>query len=295
MTKIRSSRLAGSWYPGDAADLSGQVDGFLAAADAALRPAGRALLAIVPHAGYSYSGEAAGRLYGLLAGPVPRRVFVFAPPHRAPVRGVALSSAAAFATPLGPVPLDTEAARRLAAEPDFEIDDHAHSDEHAVEIQLPFLQRLWPDSPPPLVPALVGALPPERRAVAARALRAEMAPDDLVIVSTDFTHYGAAYGYVPFRQDVPAALERLDSGAILKILAGDAAGLIEYHEQTGITMCGVHAAALALTGGLPAGYQAALIDYRRSADPDGDFSLSVSYASVLISSGEATDAEEADR
>ena len=105
------------------------------------------------------------------------------------------------------------------------------------------------------------------------------------MVSTDFTHYGASYGYVPFTGDLPAALERLDTGAILKILAADPAGLLEYGRETGITMCGLEAAAVALERGLPPGYEGALINYSRSGDRDGDYSLSVSYASILICTG----------
>jgi len=107
----------------------------------------------------------------------------------------------------------------------------------------------------------------------------------LVIVSSDFTHYGASYGYVPFTEDVPEALEKLDAGAILKILAADPEGLLEYGRATGITMCGLEACALALSCGLPGGYEAALLDYRRSADLNGDYSMSVSYAGILICSG----------
>jgi AmmeMemoRadiSam system protein B len=108
------------------------------------------------------------------------------------------------------------------------------------------------------------------------------------VVSSDFTHYGASYGYVPFTADVPAALEKLDGGAILKILAADAQGLLDYGRETGITMCGLEATALALESGLPEGYEGSLVHYSRSGDRDGDYSLSVSYAAILLSSGAAS-------
>ena len=132
-----------------------------------------------------------------------------------------------------------------------------------------------------LVPHLSAAQ--RRNAAAALADLADQ--DTLFLVSTDFTHYGASYGYVPFTENLPASLEELDSGAILKILAADPEGLLEYGRKTGITMCGLEAAAVALGQGLPDRYEGALIDYSRSGDRDGDYSLSVSYASILLCTG----------
>ena len=285
MSAVRPPVLAGSWYPGDPAVLAREVDRCLALADPALRPSGRPLIAVVPHAGYSYSAPTAGKAYGLLRDSGWKRVFVLAPNHRVALDRIALSGAGAFATPLGTLPVDTTAVAALAVCPAFVVDDRAHADEHAVEIQLPFLQRLRPAAPPAVVPMLVPRLGEDRRREAAAALRAILGEEDLLLVSTDFTHYGASFGYVPFRGKGPDQIERLDAGAILKILGNEPAGLVEYGMSTGITMCGLEAAALALACGLPAGYEAALLDYARSADRDGDFSLSVSYAALLICSG----------
>ncbi len=285
MNRVRQPVLSGAWYPADKTALGQEVDGFLAGADPEVRPAGRALLAVVPHAGYAYSGPCAGKAYGLLTGERPARVIILAPNHRTPLVRCALTSATAFATPLGAVPVDTEACEFLDGRPGFVRAEPAHASEHAVEIQLPFLQRLWPDDPPAIVPILVPVLDDRVRGEAASALGELWDDGTLVVISSDFTHYGAAYGYVPFTQDIPTELEKLDSGAILKILAGDAAGLLAYGRRTGITMCGLEAAALALSCGLPPGYEAALVDYRRSADLNGDFSLSVSYAAILVCSG----------
>jgi AmmeMemoRadiSam system protein B len=183
------------------------------------------------------------------------------------------------------VGLDREAVGRLSGEEAFGVDESAHAGEHAVEIQLPLVQRAWPDAVPAIVPLLVPALTDARRKAAAAALAALADDRTLFLVSTDFTHFGSAYGYVPFTENLPEALEKLDSGAILKILAADPEGLLEYGRETGITMCGMEAAAVALAQGLPAGYEGALIDYSRSGDRDGDYSLSVSYASILLSTG----------
>jgi len=286
----RRATLAGSWYPSAPAELARLVDSYLAPDDPAgagapVLPEGRPLIGLAPHAGYAYSGPVAGRLFSALKGRPIRRLIILAPNHRIRLDRPALSGATAFITPLGVVPVDTAAVARLAAGGAFVVDDRAHRDEHAVEIQLPLAQRCWPDHGPAIVPILVPHLDEDRRAAAAAALAAERNPETFLLVSTDLTHYGEPYGYVPFREDIPAALERLDSGALLRVLAGDGHALLDYGLRTGITMCGLEAAALALATGLPAGFESALLGYARSGDRDGDYTMSVSYAAALLSSG----------
>jgi len=285
MSGTRSPVLAGAWYPADPRQLGRDIDGYLDGADPDQSPTGRPLVAVVPHAGYIYSGPTAGRVFGLLADAAVSTVFILAPNHRMALDRIALPGATAFATPLGNVPVAAEIVADLAQQPAFTIDDGAHAAEHAVEIQLPFLQRIWPNRKYSIVPLLVPRLPENLRLSAAQALRRLAGPETLIVVSSDFTHYGAAYGYVPFTRKIPESLEKLDTGALLKILAGDAAGLLDYGRTSGITMCGLEATAVALGCGLPAGYEGALLDYRRSGDRDRDYSMSVSYAAVLLSSG----------
>ncbi len=286
MSAVRPASLAGTWYPADPPGLARLVDGFLAGSGRAAPPSGRPLVALAPHAGYAWSGPVAGKLFGLLRGAGIRRLVILAPNHRAQLDRPALSGATAFATPLGEVPVDVAAVARLAAGGAFAIDDRAHRDEHAIEIQLPLVQRCWADGCPAIVPALVPRLDGRRRAAAAAALAAELDEGTLLLVSTDLTHYGADYGFVPFTADIPAAIERLDAGALLRVLAGDGPGLLEYGRATGITMCGLEAAALALACGVPPGHGAALLDYARSGDRDGDYTRSVSYAAAILTSGD---------
>lgn len=287
MNVTRPATLAGTWYPADPGHLALLVDGFLAGADASLRPAGRPLIGLTPHAGYTYSGPVAGRVFGLLRDVPPRRLVILAPNHRARLARPALSGAAAYATPLGDVAVDTAAVTRLAAGGALVIDDRAHRDEHAIEIQLPLAQRCWPGAVPAIVPVLVPHLDEAARRAAATALTAELDDGTLLLVSTDLTHYGAAFDFAPFAGDIAAEVERLDAGALLRVLAGDGPGLLDYGLQTGITMCGLEAAALALACGLPPGFESALLGYARSGDRDGDYSRSVSYAAVLIADGGA--------
>lgn len=292
MSAVRPAVLAGAWYPADRTSLARLVDGFLTGAGPATLPVGRPLVTLAPHAGYAWSGAVAGKLFGLLRGSGVRRLVILAPNHRARLDRPTLSGATAFATPLGEVPVDAAAVARLAAGGAFAIDDRAHRDEHAIEIQLPLAQRCWPDGCPTIVPVLVPRLDERRRAAAAVALAAELDEGTLLLVSSDLTHYGADYGYLPFTADIPAAIERLDAGALLRVLAGDGPGLLEYGRATGITMCGLEAAALALACGVPAGHQAALLDYARSGDRDGDYTRSVSYAAAVVTDGSGAGEQE---
>nr|MEE4268550.1 AmmeMemoRadiSam system protein B [Candidatus Krumholzibacteria bacterium] len=286
---LRPPVLSGSWYPAAPDQLSREVDGFLAGADMEARTAGRAVMAVCPHAGYAYSGPSAGRLFGQLAAEDFTTIILLAPNHRIPLDHIALSSATSFGTPLGEVQIDTEAVTALADLAPFRINDQAHAREHAVEILLPFIQRCWPaPHTPRLVPMLVPRLDTSSYQAAGQALdqlRKQLAGPTLLLVSSDFTHFGEAFGYVPFHQDIPQRLEQLDSGAVLRLLKGDPEGLLAYGRDTGITMCGLPASAVALFAGLPEGYEASLVDYCRSGDLEGDYSHSVSYAAVLFTSG----------
>lgn len=287
MGPVRSPVLAGSWYPGDPGRLAAAVDGYLAGVSERPPPTGPVAVAVAPHAGFTYSGPTAGLAHATLARRPLRRLVILAPNHRAHLDRIALSGASGFATPLGTVPVDTVAVAALEASAAFVVDDDAHRDEHAVEIQLPLLQRAFGE-PPAIVPLLVPRLAPDLRREGARALAGLRDEGTAMLVSSDFTHYGAAYGYVPFRDELADRLERLDGGAILRVLAGDGDGLRAYGRETGITMCGLEATALALDAGLPEDHEAALLGYARSGDRDGDYSLSVSYAALVLTAPEAT-------
>lgn len=284
MTNTRQPILAGTWYPAQPDRLRREVRSYLSRGEPARLPAGDPIIALAPHAGYRFSGPVAGALFGALAHRRFEAVFILAPNHRAPLRRPALGGQAAFATPLGEVPVAADIVQRLAAEGFYGIDDHAHAGEHAVEIQLPLLQCAWPEVPP-IVPILLPRLTADQRRQAARALDPWRDGRHLLLVSSDLTHYGEAYRYVPFDTDVPERLERLDRGAIDRFLDRDADGLAAYREDTGITMCGLDAAAVAVDWTAPRPCRSALLAYERSAELTGDPELSVSYAAAVICLG----------
>src|SRR5512146_2696600 len=139
--RTRPAAVAGTFYPGDAPTLSADVDAMLANAESlGIEP--KAL--IVPHAGYIYSGPTAALAYAQLRplrGRI-RRVVLFGPAHRVPVRGLAAPEAERFATPLGTVGVDAEAIARALALPHVQRADLPHAYEHCLEVQLPFLQSV---------------------------------------------------------------------------------------------------------------------------------------------------------
>jgi MEMO1 family protein len=282
--QVRPSALAGAWYPADPAELTQLVDGLLDGADGAgtaLAP-GELRALIVPHAGYVYSGPTAGQGYALLTGRSFRRVLVLAPSHHGAFPGLSIAAVDAYRTPLGDCPLDREVIGSLRASSLVGNEPEADAPEHAIEIQLPFLQRAlapgWR-----LVPVLVGQLSDADLGRAAELLRPLADAATLVVVSSDFTHYGPRFDYRPFPLDAetPARLAALDGGAIDRILAKDGAGFSAYQRKTGDTICGYQPIGILLR---MLGPQARVtrIAYTTSGALTGDYANSVSYAVLAV-------------
>jgi AmmeMemoRadiSam system protein B len=189
MSGIRRPAVAGQFYPGESQRLRAQVEGYLAgAATARQENGGRPPKAIIaPHAGYIYSGPVAGSAYAYLAaaGPAVRRVILLGPAHWAHTPGLAASSAEAFATPLGVVPVDRQAQEQVLALSQVRIADEAHVREHCLEVQLPFLQVIFDDFT--LVPLAVGSAGPAEVAEVIEQLWD--GDETVVVISSDLSHY----------------------------------------------------------------------------------------------------------
>lgn len=188
---IRAMAVAGLFYPQRGDQLTGMLNDFMTRADTmpptytALHQPPKAL--IVPHAGYIYSGQAAADAYQFLL-PWTRhykRVVMWGPAHRVAFRGVAVPSALAFETPLGFVPVDQEGLRKARDLPGVVVNDQAHAQEHSLEVQLPFLQKILGDFT--LLPLVVGHIDPAQVASLMDALWGE--EDTLIVVSSDLSHF----------------------------------------------------------------------------------------------------------
>lgn len=258
----RPAAVAGVFYPGDARELALALDQAFAQARAAGSGGTPPKALIVPHAGYVYSGPIAASAYAGLAAlrGVVTRVVLLGPAHRVPVRGLALPEAAAFATPLGALRVDAEAVRALAGVPGVVVSAAAHAREHALEVQLPFLQRVLGDVA--IVPLVVGHAPVEL--VADVLERLWGGPETLIVISSDLSHY---HRYADARDiDRESAARIMDLAPVLD------------HEQA----CGATPVNGFLLAAQRHGLRPELLDLRNSGDTAGDQARVVGYASFAF-------------
>ena len=198
----RKAVFAGSWYPGSEKELASEVDRYLAEAEVVGGPdRPRPVGLIAPHAGYRYSGQVAAYAYKPLKGFEYERVVLLGPSHRYPLQGVSIDKVEAYTNPLGSVPLDVETCDKLREHPLVHSIEAASAQEHSLEIQLPFLQRVLGHFK--LIPIVVGDLNARDYKDLAELLTPLMDEKTLFVVSSDFTHFGRNFGYMPFREDVP--------------------------------------------------------------------------------------------
>jgi AmmeMemoRadiSam system protein B/AmmeMemoRadiSam system protein A len=214
MNAIRPAAVAGWFYPGNPRELEASVRRYLAkaVAESATEQGSVPKAIIVPHAGYMYSGPVAATAYARLAparGTITR-VVLLGPCHRVPVRGLALSGADAFATPLGDVPIDRDTCTRLAELRQVEVFDASHAQEHSLEVHLPFLQVVLGRFN--LVPLAVGDA--TEMEVAEVLERAWDGPETLIVISSDLSHYLPYDAARAIDAATAQAIVRLDGGAI---------------------------------------------------------------------------------
>jgi MEMO1 family protein len=210
MGAIRPPAAAGSFYPADAGRLRFAVEGYLAANGARAVPMPKAVIA--PHAGYVYSGPVAGHAFGSLGEEAPRirRVVVIGPAHFVPFRGIAVPQSGAFRTPLGEVPLERSAIDAISDLPQVRVADVPHRPEHALEVELPFLQTALAEFT--LVPLLVGEATAEEVAQVLELLWG--GPETLIVISSDLSHYEPYERARAHDAATAAAIERLDGASL---------------------------------------------------------------------------------
>lgn len=275
---VRPAILSGTWYKGTQKALLDQVDSFLEKAKPRVE-IGAPVALISPHAGYEYSGQTAAFAYRTVMGLDFRRVIVIAPSHRVPFNGISIGDWDFFETPLGRIRVDKKGSQSLLSNPIFSSMAEVHRGEHSLEIQLPFLQRVLKDWV--LVPLVVGDLRRDEYRNAAAEISRLVDSRTLVVASSDFTHYGPRFGYVPFREGIPENIRRLDQGAIDRILSVDFDGFMNYCERTGITICGFRPIGLLLQI-IPPLCRGHLLKYETSGRILNDYENSVSYASIVF-------------
>jgi AmmeMemoRadiSam system protein B len=257
---IREPAVAGYFYPGDPAELRATVDALLAAA--VVEAPTHSHTYIVPHAGYVYSGGVAATAYADLKQQArsQRKIIVIGPSHRVYLRGIAIPQSDAFRTPLGDIPLDAYRKRQLVKRGDVILSDAPHALEHSLEVQLPFLQRIFEEFE--VLPLVVGEASAGHIAAVLSDVFDEA--ETLILASSDLSHY-LSYADAQ-RRDAET------SSRILKFAS----------DLSGEDACG----AVALNGVLTfaKGRQAAIVELGRlnSGDTSGDRSRVVGYGAYAI-------------
>jgi AmmeMemoRadiSam system protein B/AmmeMemoRadiSam system protein A len=273
---VLPSMLAGRWYAADANALREQIKGFFEKAE--VQPKDDVIALILPHAGYSFSGQIAA--YGAkVAGRQYKRIVVIGPSHSTRMEVLSVPCVTHYQTLLGQVPLDVEFIEKLLKYPIFQNVPVAHKYEHSVQIELPLFQYCQKDFK--FVPIVAGQCPPEMIAKAAAIIKGLIDADTLVVASSDFVHYGQSYGYVPFKENIPERIKEIDMGAFEYIARLDSDGFLEYRRKKGATICGYVPIAILLRM-MDDTVKAELLKYTTFGELTGDYSRSVSYLSAAF-------------
>jgi AmmeMemoRadiSam system protein B len=265
---LRLPAVAGRFYPNDPEELTAAVRGH-----AQPQPALEHVKAcLVPHAGYMYSGHVAGAVFSRIV--LPKKIVIFGVRHRPRGEPMALISSGAWKTPLGDVPIEESLAAALQKEcPILREDRLAHSAEHSLEVQLPFLQLLSPGFA--FVPVALGTVRFDDLVAVGEALARLLAanPEVLLLTTSDLNHY---------ENDATTRLK--DKKAIDQLLALNPRALYEVCGNENISMCGLGPAVATLTALRTLGAnQATLVRYATSADVTGDTTSVVGYAGLIFS------------
>ncbi len=263
---LREPAVAGRFYPANAAVLRQDVNSYLSPSSERVQAIG----CIVPHAGYMYSGQVAGAVFSRLK--IPACCIVLCPNHTGRGHPLAIMKSGQWRTPLGTMPIDSDLAERLMKSfPALAEDSAAHQFEHAIEVELPFLQVLRSDVK--FVPVAIGTgqlmILLELGEGIARVILERSA---LVIASSDMNHY---------EDDATTRIK--DHKAIDKILALDPAGLHKTVIEESISMCGFGPAVAMLASARRLGAKnAELAQYATSGDASGDRDAVVGYAGIIV-------------
>lgn len=256
----RQPAVAGTFYPANPNRLHSMIEGYLQDARTDAVPP-KAIIA--PHAGYIYSGPVAASVYARLEKAKDKitRVVLIGPSHRIGFRGLAVSHATAFATPLGDVDVDQAAIEQIAQLPYVEYIEQAHAYEHSLEVHLPFLQETLEDFK--IVPIVAGDASPEQVAQVLDYLWG--GEETLIVISSDLSHY---HDYATAKR-----LDRLTSEKIEKR---------EYESIDSNAACGKVPVNGLLKLAREKGLTIKTIDLRNSGDTAGDKSRVVGYGAYVI-------------
>ena len=265
----RAPAVAGQFYPAAPEKLRNAVARCLDETDTLSAPE-RVSTIVAPHAGYPYSGPTAGCAFRRIQGKAPRRVVLLGPSHHFRFRGVSLYTEGTFESPLGPVPVENAFMARLARRFGNTCPE-AHVPEHALEVELPFLQAVLAPGFA-IVPVLFGDYPTSEHRALAEFLAEHLDPGDLILASTDLSHFLTE----------PEA-NQIDRHSLNVVLAGDPESLATGLRDGSCSLCGGTAVVVALAvSNLLDARSRSEWDYRTSAWATGDSSRVVGYGGLTL-------------
>jgi len=273
---IRKPIVAGRFYSDDKDMLLGEIEkSFSSDLGPGQEPNSDAIGVICPHAGYMFSGPAAACSYNAIAGSKINSFLILGFSHSGIGDHQLSMSKQDWQTPLGIAKYDSNLAASLSDIAGF--DDDAHEHEHSIEVQLPFLQYVFKK-----VKFVAMSVRDDCDFVLSGRKIAEAIKQEkvCVIASSDFTHFGSSYGYVPFHDEIRKNIKNLDMGAVKFIEKLDSAGFTDYISRTHATICGRAPIALQIEIMKKLGAKAKLLKYYTSADIMHDEHNSVSYVSL---------------
>ncbi|GHV18956.1 hypothetical protein AGMMS49959_02280 [Planctomycetales bacterium] len=285
----RRAEKAGSWYPDDAAELGAVIDHFLATAgDYSGAPV---VAGVVPHAGLRFSGATAAKTFAALRPTNPATIVIFGAVHTQNLRIPALWTAGEWDSPLGRATVDAPLAAKLLAAGWGEDNPQPHYGDNAIELQIPFIRRVFPHAK--ILPV---AVPPSAAAAdwgarfAAFAHNENLTADLAVIASTDLTHYGRPYGLTPVVGAAALEWSKKNDRRLLASVQNFAAEKIVPLAAADASACGAGALAAATAyaralGATPAELLAHTTSYE--VQPDGEPSMFVGYAALIWRAGKS--------
>ena len=283
----REPIVAGMFYEDDFNELDKQINDCFThkfgPGDLPIKKREKKILGVVvPHAGYVYSGPCAAWSFKEIAeSKFPDLFIIIGLSHSGFGSCVSLED---WKTPFGVVKNDKEFTKKLIENSKLKVNEEAHAQEHSLEVQLPFLQFVNKDYLDRIRFTPIIASPDLNYKEIAQSIKKTIGDRKVcIIASSDFTHYGINYGYMPFSRNIKENLYKLDKDAIKFIEKLDSKGFLQYTNKTGATICGQYAIAVMLeVCKLLNASKASLLQYYTSGDIVNDYSSAVGYGAIVV-------------
>ena len=274
MPNIRQPSVAGQFYPADKTELEDEVKEYSAGKRK------NTSMAIVPHAGYMFSGKLAGEVIGKIG---KKKDFIILGVNHSGLGNKVSFSAMNFSTPLGIVKNNNALTNKILMHLKkenigAELNEQAHEHEHSIEVQLPFLQVSQENFK--IIPVLLKGLGYEECKKIAEILAEFVNENVCLLVSSDFTHYGKNYGFVPFVKEVRKNLYHLDNESIINILNLNSKKVYELAEKS--TICGLYGLTIISEIAKIKKMKAKLVGYYTSGDVVDNWDNAVGYGGVVF-------------